>query len=88
MPVYFRRPVTSATACVPYYNDNPTRKFLTNQIAAFFKCGPIKLIYSDNPTRKFLTYQTAAFFKFGPIKNTGQSEKTTVNFSAKKCMSK
>jgi hypothetical protein len=28
-------------------NDNPTRKFLTNRIAAFFKFGPIKLIYSE-----------------------------------------
>jgi hypothetical protein len=27
--------------------DNPTRKFLTNRIAAFFKFGPIKLIYSE-----------------------------------------
>jgi hypothetical protein len=27
--------------------DNPTQKFLTNQIAAFFKFGLIKLIYSD-----------------------------------------
>jgi hypothetical protein len=48
--------------------DNPTRKFLTNRIAAFFKFGPIKLIYSDNPTRKFLTNRITAFFKFGPIK--------------------
>jgi hypothetical protein len=30
-----------------FYNDNPTRKFLINQIAAFFKFGPIKLIYSE-----------------------------------------
>jgi hypothetical protein len=55
--------------------DNPTRKFLTNQIAAFFIFGPIKLIYSDNPTRKFLTNPIAAFFKFGPIKLI-YSEKT------------
>jgi hypothetical protein len=27
--------------------DNPTRTFLTSQIAAFFKFGPIKLIYSE-----------------------------------------
>jgi hypothetical protein len=27
-----------------------TRKFLTNQIAAFFKFGPIKLIYSEKTT--------------------------------------
>jgi hypothetical protein len=53
---------------VNFINDNPTRTFLTNQIAAFFKFGPIKLIYSDNPTRKFLISQIAAFFKFGPIK--------------------
>jgi hypothetical protein len=53
---------------VVFSDDNPTRKFLTNQIAAFFKFGPIKLIYNDNPTRKFLTNQIAAFFKFGPIK--------------------
>jgi hypothetical protein len=44
--------------------DNPTRKFLTNRIAPFFKFGPIKLIYSDNPTRKFLTNRIAGFFKF------------------------
>jgi hypothetical protein len=32
--------------------DNPTRKFLTNRIAAFFKFGPIKLIYSEKtPSR-------------------------------------
>jgi hypothetical protein len=32
--------------------DNPTRKFLTNQIAAFFKFEPIKLIYSEKtPSR-------------------------------------
>jgi hypothetical protein len=30
-----------------FFYDNPTRKFLTNQIAAFFKFGPIKLIYSE-----------------------------------------
>jgi hypothetical protein len=58
-----------------FSSDNPTRKFLTNQIAAFFKFGPIKLNYSDNPTRKFLTNQIAAFFKFGPIKLI-YSEKT------------
>jgi hypothetical protein len=28
-------------------NDYPTRKFFTNQLAAFFKFGPIKLIYSE-----------------------------------------
>jgi hypothetical protein len=34
------------------FNDNPTRKFLTNRIAAFFKFGPIKLIYSEKtPSR-------------------------------------
>jgi hypothetical protein len=55
--------------------DNPTRKFLTNRIAPFFKFGPIKLIYSDNPTRKFLTNRIAGFFKFGPIKLI-YSEKT------------
>jgi hypothetical protein len=49
--------------------------FLTNQIAAFFKFGPIKLIYSDNPTRKFVTNRIAAFLKFGPIKLI-YSEKT------------
>jgi hypothetical protein len=32
---------------VNFINDNPTRTFLTNQIAAFFKFGPIKLIYSE-----------------------------------------
>jgi hypothetical protein len=32
---------------VNFINDNPTRKFLTNQIAAFFKFGPIKLIYNE-----------------------------------------
>jgi hypothetical protein len=32
--------------------DNPTRKFLTNRIAAFFKFEPIKLIYSEKtPSR-------------------------------------
>jgi hypothetical protein len=32
--------------------DNPTRKFLANRIAAFFKFGPIKLIYSEKtPSR-------------------------------------
>jgi hypothetical protein len=32
--------------------NNPTRKFLTNRIAAFFKFGPIKLIYSEKtPSR-------------------------------------
>jgi hypothetical protein len=60
---------------VVFFIDNPTRKFLTNRIAAFFKFGPIKLIYSDNPTRKFLTNRIAAFFKFGPIKLI-YSEKT------------
>jgi hypothetical protein len=35
-----------------FYTDNPTRKFLTNQIAAFFKFGPIKLIFSEKtPSR-------------------------------------
>jgi hypothetical protein len=35
-----------------YLNDNPTRKFLTNRIAAFFNFGPIKLIYSEKtPSR-------------------------------------
>jgi hypothetical protein len=33
--------------------DNPTRKFLTNRIAAFFKFGPIKLIYSEKTTSGF-----------------------------------
>jgi hypothetical protein len=34
------------------FTDNPTRKFLTNRIAAFFKFGPIKLIYSEKtPSR-------------------------------------
>jgi hypothetical protein len=32
---------------VNFINDNPTPTFLTNQIAAFFKFGPIKLIYSE-----------------------------------------
>jgi hypothetical protein len=31
---------------VVFSDDNPTRTFLTNQIAAFFKFEPIKLIYS------------------------------------------
>jgi hypothetical protein len=30
-----------------FFYDNITRKFLTNQIAAFFQFGPIKLIYSE-----------------------------------------
>jgi hypothetical protein len=30
-----------------FFEDNPTRKVLTNQIAAFFKFGPIKLINSE-----------------------------------------
>jgi hypothetical protein len=35
-----------------FSHDNPTRKFLTNRIAAFFKFGPIKLIYSEKtPSR-------------------------------------
>jgi hypothetical protein len=35
-----------------FSTDNPTRKFLTNRIAAFFKFGPIKLIYSEKtPSR-------------------------------------
>jgi hypothetical protein len=35
-----------------FFQDNPTRKFLTNRIAAFFKFGPIKLIYSEKtPSR-------------------------------------
>jgi hypothetical protein len=35
-----------------FFTDNPTRKFLTNRIAAFFKFGPIKLIYSEKtPSR-------------------------------------
>jgi hypothetical protein len=35
-----------------FLKDNPTRKFLTNRIAAFFKFGPIKLIYSEKtPSR-------------------------------------
>jgi hypothetical protein len=35
-----------------FSTDNPTRKFLTNGIAAFFKFGPIKLIYSEKtPSR-------------------------------------
>jgi hypothetical protein len=33
--------------------DNPIRKFLTNQIAAFFKFGLIKLIYSEKTTGRF-----------------------------------
>jgi hypothetical protein len=33
--------------------DNPTRTFLTNQIAAFFKFGPIKLIYSEKTPGSF-----------------------------------
>jgi hypothetical protein len=54
--------------------DNPTRKFLTNRIAAFFKFGPIKLIYSEKtPSR---------------VKINQLSEKTTSGFSAKKFMSK
>jgi hypothetical protein len=37
---------------VPFIIDNPTRKFLTNRIVAFFKFGPIKLIYSEKtPSR-------------------------------------
>jgi hypothetical protein len=32
--------------------DNPTRKFLTNRIAAFFKFGPIKLIYSKKTSSR------------------------------------
>jgi hypothetical protein len=35
-----------------FVHDNPTRKFLTKRIAAFFKFGPIKLIYSEKtPSR-------------------------------------
>jgi ssDNA-specific exonuclease RecJ len=35
-----------------FLSDNPTRKFFTNRIAAFFKFGPIKLIYSEKkPSR-------------------------------------
>jgi hypothetical protein len=35
-----------------FSKDNPTRKFLTNRIAAFFKFGPFKLIYSEKtPSR-------------------------------------
>jgi hypothetical protein len=61
--------------------DNPTRKFLTNRIAAFFKFGPIKLIYSE---------KTPSRVKKQPAerKNNQLSEKTTSGFSAKKFMSK
>jgi hypothetical protein len=38
---------------VVFLFDNPTRKFLTNQIAAFLKFGPIKLIYSEKMGAKF-----------------------------------
>jgi hypothetical protein len=54
--------------------DNPTRKFLTNRIAAFFKFGPIKLIYSEKTPNR--------------VKNNQLNEKTTSGFSAKKFMSK
>jgi hypothetical protein len=36
----------SVLKIVKILGDNPTRNFLTNQIAAFFKSGQIKLILS------------------------------------------
>jgi hypothetical protein len=54
--------------CVFFLIDNPTRKFLTNRIAAFFKFGPIKLIYSEPPG----------------LQNNPLSEKTTSGFSGEK----
>jgi hypothetical protein len=45
-------------------------EIFSNQIAAFFKFGPIKLIYSEKTP--------------GRVKNNQQSEKTTGSFSAKK----
>jgi hypothetical protein len=63
-----------------FYADNPTRKFLTNQIAAFFKFGPIKLIYSDNLIH---TLKSNGVFVIMTAKNVCpnfSSDKTEPNF--------
>jgi hypothetical protein len=49
--IFFLRPIVALVFSF-FFFDNPTRKFLTNRIAAFFKFGPIKLIYSEKtPSR-------------------------------------
>jgi hypothetical protein len=53
--------------------DNPTRKFLTNQIAPFFKFGPIKLIYSEKTPGR-VKKQRAVFQR----KNLCQNETSTL----------
>jgi hypothetical protein len=59
--------------------DNPTRKFLTNRIAAFFKFEPIKLIYSEKtPSR--VKKQLVVFQR----KNLCQNETSNENYTSRR----